>query len=80
MSFGDTLDYRHEGDICVVCGKALKSGEALATMHNSGSKLPICCPLCLEAYQKDPKPYLERLAKRTFQQELRNLTKPKGET
>lgn len=80
MIFGDTLDSRHEGDVCVVCGKALKPGEAVDTMHNSGSKLPICCPLCLEAYQKDPKSYLERLAKRTFQQELRNLTRSKAET
>lgn len=80
MSFGDNIDYQHDGDTCVVCGKALKPGESLATMHNSGSKLPICCPLCLEAYQRDPQPYLERLAQQAFRQELRNLTKPKGET
>lgn len=80
MSIEDTLDYQREGESCVVCGKALKPGEALATMHAGGSKLPICCPLCLEAYQQDPKPYLERLAKLTFRQELRNLTKLKETT
>ncbi len=75
MSLGieDTMGYQHEGECCAVCGKALKPGEALATMHRSESRLPICCPLCLEAYQQNPKPYLERLARRTLLQELRNM-------
>ncbi len=70
MSLGDNIGYLTEGESCVVCGKALKPGEALATMHEGESKLPICCPLCLEAYQKDPKHYLERLAKQTLLREL----------
>lgn len=44
-------------------------------MHESGSKLPICCPLCLEAYQKEPKLYLERLAKLGFLDELHYLAR-----
>jgi hypothetical protein len=44
-------------------------------MHQGESKLPICCPLCFEAYQVDPKPYLER-AKRALLRELRNLDQP----
>ena len=70
MSIEDAMGYQHEGETCVVCGKALRPGEALVKMHQSGSKLPICCPLCLEAYQKDPKPYLECLARRTLLQEI----------
>lgn len=73
MSFEDNIGYRNEGETCVVCGKGLRPGEALATLHQEGRKLPICCPLCLEAYQKDPKPYLERLARRAL---LRELHKP----
>ena len=65
MSLGDNIGYGDEGQSCAVCGKGLRSGEALATLHQEGYKLPICCPLCLEAYQKDPKPYLERLARRS---------------
>ena len=72
MSIEDTLDYRNEGETCVVCGKTIHPGEALATLHEGASKLPICCPLCLEAYQKDPGPFLERLAKRTLLRELRD--------
>jgi len=70
MSIEDCIGYRNESETCVVCGKGLRSGEALATLHQDGRRLPICCPLCLEAYQRDPKPYLERLALRTFRREL----------
>lgn len=65
------IGYFNESEMCVVCGKRLHPGEALATLHQIGSKLPICCPLCLEAYRKDPKPYLTRLAERIFLDELR---------
>ncbi len=74
MSIEDTIGYRNEGDVCIVCGKGLKPGDALAILHKGESKLPLCCPLCLETYQKDPKPYLERLAIRTFRQELSSGT------
>ena len=53
-----------------------RPGEALAKMHQGESTLPICCPLCLEAYQKDPQPYLDRLAKRALLRELRNPENP----
>lgn len=71
MSVEDIIGYRDPGETCVVCGKGLRPGEALATMHRDGHRLPICCPLCLEAYQQDPKPYLERLARRILLRELR---------
>jgi hypothetical protein len=73
MGFEDTIGYQNEGEACVVCDKGLRRDEAFAHMHHEGKRLPICCPLCLEAWQKDPKPYLERLAKRAF---LRALHKP----
>ncbi len=76
MSLGDYIDYRNEGEACVVCGKGLRPGEALATLHQEGRKLPICCPLCLEAYQQDPKPYLERLARRSLLRELDKAPPP----
>jgi hypothetical protein len=79
MSIEDTIGYLDSSESCIVCGKGLRPGEALATLYQSGSKLPICCPLCLEAYQKDPKPYLERLAKRALLKELRDSTNPKSQ-
>jgi len=72
---GTFIGDQREGETCVVCGKGLRPGEALVKMHESGSKLPICCPLCLEAYQKEPKLYLERLAKLGFLDELHYLAR-----
>ena len=70
MSIEDTIGCRDEGETCVVCGKGLRPGEALAKLHQGDKTLSVCCPLCLEAYQNDPKPYLERLAKRALFREL----------
>ena len=76
MTMGDLIGYEDSQDSCIVCGKGLRPGEALAKMHQGESKLPICCPLCLEAYQADPQRYLDRLAKRTLLRELRHPEKP----
>ena len=81
MSIEDTIGYQDEGAACVVCGKGLRPDEQLAVMHQGENRLPICCPLCLDAYQADPKQYLERLARRTFMRELRRVpveNSPKG--
>ncbi len=79
MSLGDTIGYGDGEQTCVVCGKAVRPGEALVTMHQQGRKLPICCPLCFDAYQTDPKPYLERLEKnRLIQNSQRPQNTPKS--
>jgi hypothetical protein len=78
MNMEDLMGYEDSSDFCIVCGKGLRPGEALAKMHQGESKLPICCPLCLEAYQKDPQPYLDRFAKRALLRELRNPPPKKG--
>ncbi len=76
MPLGDFIGYGDEAETCVVCGKAVRSGEALVTMHREGHKFPICCPLCLEAYQADPNQYFERLAKRALAQTAEKLEGP----
>jgi len=53
-----------EHETCVVCNKGLRPGDALAKLHQSGNTLPICCPLCLEAYLDDPDLYLTRFTQR----------------
>ncbi len=80
MSFEDTLGSLDEGNVCIVCGKGLKPGDAFVKLHEGETKVPLCCPLCFETYQKDPNPYLERWAQQTFGQELRKVISPKEET
>lgn len=50
---------------CVVCGKDMAGTRASALMYVEGRPLPVCCPLCLDAYQKAP----ERFARRASAQE-----------
>jgi hypothetical protein len=69
MSIEDTIDFAHE-DTCAVCGRGLRPSEAIATLYRDGRRLLVCCPLCLEAYEKEPTNYLERLIRRA---ELRDL-------
>ena len=66
MSIEGTIDFLREGEMCIVCGRGLKAGEALAAVYEGENRLPICCRLCLAAYQEDPKPFLERFAQRKF--------------
>jgi len=54
--------------------------DAFVKLHEGERKIPICCPLCFETYQKDPKPYLERWAQQTFDQELRKVIRPTQES
>jgi len=69
-----SIDHQSQEDACIVCGKPLKPGEAQATLHQGKSKLPICCVLCLERYQADPKRYQERLGGQTSRQEFRTTS------
>jgi hypothetical protein len=65
MSIEGTIGCVNEHETCVVCGKQLRAGDALAKLHQNGNTLPICCPLCLEAYLQDRELYLTRSARRT---------------
>jgi len=37
MSIEDTIGYQSDERMCIVCGKGLKPGEALATLHDQQS-------------------------------------------
>jgi len=43
---------------CVVCGKSVLEGEGYCHMRVEGEMVAICCPLCFETFEKDPKRYL----------------------
>jgi hypothetical protein len=78
MNMEDLMGYEDSSPSCIVCGKGLRPGEATVKLCQGERKLPICCPLCLEAYQKDPQPYLDRFAKRALLRELRNPAPNEG--
>ena len=43
--------------------KNVAHSGGFARMNHKGPMVNLCCPLCLETFQKDPEPYAARLAK-----------------
>ncbi|MBI2926338.1 MAG: hypothetical protein HYY24_11630 [Verrucomicrobia bacterium] len=80
MSLEDTIGYQHEVETCVVCGKNVEHGGGFARIHYGELKVAVCCPLCQETFQADPKPYLKRLGKVIAYRELRKLNRPGGQS
>jgi len=43
---------------CIVCGKTVLEGEGYCHMRVEDQMVALCCPLCFETFQKNPKQYL----------------------
>jgi ribosomal protein L24E len=63
MSIEDTIGCGNETPTCVVCGKGVDHGGGFARVNHNGIMVNLCCPLCMEAFEKDPKTYMLRLGK-----------------
>lgn len=58
---------------CVVCGKDMSGTRAAATFFVEGRSFPVCCPLCLSAYQNAPERFKARLAAHEALREAQRL-------
>ena len=76
MSIEDTIGYQDPVEACVVCGKNVEHGGGFARINHQGTMVNLCCPQCMEMFEKDPQPYMSRLAKVLHHRALRDLTKP----
>lgn len=74
MSIEDTIGYQTEVEACVVCGKNVQRGGGFSRITHGQRLMSLCCPLCLETFQKDPQPYVGRLEKTLAYRELRGLS------
>ena len=45
---------------CIVCLKEVRDGDAICHFPLEKRWLTICCPLCMAAFEADPKSYLGR--------------------
>jgi hypothetical protein len=63
MNIEDTIGSHNEVPSCAVCGKNVTHGGGFSRVNHKGTMLNLCCPLCLETFQNDPKPYMARLVK-----------------
>ena len=57
---------------CVVCDKSVQAGGGYCHINVQDRMIALCCPLCLETFQKDPAPYLRRRESNILTDELRN--------
>ena len=73
MSLEDTIGYRNDAPACVVCGKNVQNGGGFARLKRGERMLELCCPLCLETFQKDSQPYLKKLQRADYFRELSAL-------
>ena len=42
----------NDEDTCVVCDKSVAGGRGYCRLNHEGHMVELCCPLCLEAFQK----------------------------
>jgi hypothetical protein len=63
MSIEDTISYQDGVPACVVCGKNVEHGGGFAKINHGGIMVNLCCPHCMETFEKDPGPHMARLAK-----------------
>lgn len=70
MSIEDTIGWLTEGECCLVCGKEIASGQKAARIRDGEIFVSLCCPLCVETFQKNPGPFRARMAKIEFYRTL----------
>ena len=46
---------------CAVCEKAITGGNWFARIKSGEWMVALCCPLCTEAFEQNPKPYVRRI-------------------
>jgi ribosomal protein L24E len=63
MSIEDTIGYQNDVECCVVCGKNVEHSGGFAKVNHRGIMVNLCCPHCMETFEKEPGPHMARLAK-----------------
>jgi hypothetical protein len=56
-----------ERDSCIVCQKPVRYGTGFAHIKEDGKMVTLCCPLCMETFQRNPQLYLLRLRARIME-------------
>ena len=62
MSIDDIIAIQTEGDgeKCVVCAKSVTGGHFHARVKHGDKAVLLCCPLCLETFEKNPDNYIRK--------------------
>ena len=61
MSNFDASNEEAEYVQCAVCEKVIKGGQWFARIRHGDWMVAICCPLCTETFEANPKAYIRRI-------------------
>jgi len=57
-------------ETCAVCGKDLTGATGVARLYREGKAFPLCCPLCIDLFQRAPKRFASGERPQTIVEEL----------
>lgn len=57
-------------ETCAVCGKNLASTSGVAHLYHDGKPFPLCCPLCMDLFQRAPARFASGERAQTVVEEL----------
>jgi YHS domain-containing protein len=55
LETADVIEWDH---LCIVCSKTVDEGGGMCHIKAGGRMIALCCPLCIETFNKDPMHYL----------------------
>ena len=78
MNIDDVMDSQLDGgsERCAVCGKSVAGASGYARVKHGEGMVALCCPFCLEAFEKDPHRWLQRRENRRELHEIFDLLRP----
>ena len=65
-------------EVCVVCGKSTECDRGVSHLQYSGRRYALCCPLCLQLFQRASDRFARGENPKTLVEELLDELKWKG--
>jgi hypothetical protein len=55
---------------CAVCGKSTEGSAAFAHLYHHGRRFPLCCPLCVDAFERHRDRFAQGACRQTLLEEI----------
>jgi len=63
-------DMNDTNETCAVCGKDLTNVSGVSHLYRDGKPFPLCCPLCIDLFQRAPARFASGERPQTLVEEL----------
>ena len=57
-------------ETCVVCGKSINDNTGTAHLYHDGGRFALCCPMCVEMFQRAPARFASGERRQSLVEEL----------